>query len=78
MLGFLSLSLNPTSSGSCQVATEKTTVASCKVHGAWRVALQLLGGQVDMVSFNAAAAVCRWHHSLRPEFEDDDSRCFIH
>jgi hypothetical protein len=55
------------------VVTEKTAVASCKLHGVWLLALLLLGThQVDIVSFNAAAAVCRWHHSLRPGFAEDD------
>ena len=43
---------------------EKTTVASCKLHGAWWLALHLLGYQVDIVSFNATAAISTWYGAL--------------
>lgn len=43
-------------------------VASCKIHGAWVLALHLVdvGSQIDIVSFNATAAVLdQWSREAR-------------
>ena len=43
-------------------------VASCKIHGAWVLALHLVdaGSQIDIVSFNATAAVLDQWSRLYP------------